>query len=129
MQKEIFVKILSILQGQKIPKGIRIRLENHFPQLETAKNPIFLNPDLSKIGKLRKHTFWKFRKKNDEWLQQVAWRRKLLCLLNVSFLVKIEGLQSFEEKMNTLKSRSAKKSERGCFGIFNIRSVAKYQPN
>ena len=42
MQKDIIVKISPILQRQKMPERIRIRLENHFPQLKTAKK-IFLN--------------------------------------------------------------------------------------
>ena len=37
MQKDTFIEISSTLQCQKVPQGIRIRLESHFPQLETFK--------------------------------------------------------------------------------------------
>ena len=43
MQKDTIVKISSILQRQKIPEGIRIRLENHFFPTENSKKPILLN--------------------------------------------------------------------------------------
>ena len=37
-----FVEMSLILQCQKIAQGIRIRLENHFFPLETAKKTILL---------------------------------------------------------------------------------------
>ena len=39
MQKYNFVEISSILHCQTIPQGLRIKLENHFSQLETTKPP------------------------------------------------------------------------------------------
>ena len=39
MQKDVIIKISSILQCQKIPEGIRIRLENHlFPNWKQQKS-------------------------------------------------------------------------------------------
>ena len=43
MQKDIIVKISSILQHQKIPERIRIRLENHFFPTGNSKKFIFPN--------------------------------------------------------------------------------------
>ena len=41
MQKDFIFKIRQFYSAKKIPDGIRIRLENHFPQLETSKKPSF----------------------------------------------------------------------------------------
>ena len=58
MQKDINVKISSILQRQK-NETIRKRLENNFPQLETAKKLIFLNRKPFKNRKKFKNIFFR----------------------------------------------------------------------
>ena len=79
-----FVKIPSFFQCRKIAKRIRLRLKNHFSQLETTKKPILLHQELlKKKQKLRKtfqKTLW--------WRSPVSGLRSPLCLQNVSFLEK-----------------------------------------
>ena len=53
-----YSKISSILQCQKISRGIHIRLENHLlPQLETAKTPSYSTENLSKTKNNEKENF------------------------------------------------------------------------
>ena len=69
-KEDNIVEITSILQPQKIPEGVRIRVENHFPQLET-KNPSFSTETLSENEK-NENFFSKFFEKNSEGLRQVT---------------------------------------------------------
>ena len=55
MQKGTIVKISSILQSQKIPEGIQIRLENHFSPTGDNKTLIQRNP--LEIKKMREENF------------------------------------------------------------------------
>ena len=56
MEKDTIVEILSILQCQNIPEGIRIRLENHrFPNWKQQKPSC--STEKLKIWKIEKEKF------------------------------------------------------------------------
>ena len=51
MQKDTIVETSSILQRQKIPEGIRMRLKNHFPSTGNSKNHLSQPKTFQKTNK------------------------------------------------------------------------------
>ena len=102
-QKDNIVKISSILQRQKIPEGIRIRLENNFSSTGNSKNP-YSRPKTcqNKNGKKFSEIFG--RSPVSRLVPKTL--RSPLCSQNVSFLVKIKGGGFDENKLE--KSRIEK---------------------
>ena len=114
MQKDTIVKISSVLQSQKIPDGICIRLENHF-------FPNWRQQNLSKKLKVEGTFFWTFLKtfSNDVsgnlHSAENPQESSMLAKLDVSLLVKIGRGVSIERslKKSLMEKTPEKKTKFG----------------